>query len=272
MSVAEAKRGYPVKLRGVVTYYNPYNTNLVVQDDSAGIYVRVGNSPMPPTLETGQLIDLDGFTGPGDVVPVITAPRIKVIGPAPMPAPMPIDPRAVLRRRRATASGWRWPASSTRIERRDARTYIGLRLHFKRIEIAHPRRAAAAAGPAARARQGAGRRRLALQLPPPDPRHHAAPAERGLPARSSRRRRRRRSTTIAELLQFTPSTRGDEPSAVQGVVLLTNPTGPTWLSDDTGGVLVATHARGDVRDRRRGLARPASPSPAPSTRCCARRR
>jgi hypothetical protein len=51
-------------------------------------------------------------------------------------------------------------------------------------------------------------------------------------------------TAIARLLQFTPSTRGDEPAAVQGVVLLTNPTGPTWLSDETGGVLVATHARG----------------------------
>ena len=47
MSVAEAKRGYPVKLRAVVTYFNPYNTNLVVQDESAGIYVRVGNSPIP---------------------------------------------------------------------------------------------------------------------------------------------------------------------------------------------------------------------------------
>ena len=76
---------------------------------------------------------------------------------------------------------------------------------------------------------------------------------------------------IAGLLQFTPSTRGDEPSAVQGVVLLTNPTGPTWLSDETGGVLVATHARGASR-LATWSAPPASPNPAPSTPCCVRRR
>ena len=112
MSVAEAKRGYPVKLRGIIMYYNPYNTNLVVQDDSAGIYVRVGNSQVPK-LEAGQLIDLEGFTGPGDVVTVghraahqgdrhradagadADGQSARACSPAP-----------------PTASGWRSPASS----------------------------------------------------------------------------------------------------------------------------------------------------------------
>ena len=30
-------------------------------------------------------------------------------------------------------------------------------------------------------------------------------------------------------------------------MLLTNPTGPTWLSDDTGGVLIASHAKTALR-------------------------
>ena len=52
--------------------------------------------------------------------------------------------------------------------------------------------------------QGVGR--LALQLPPPDPRHHAARCRTWTTCTSSRRRSRRPVTTIAELLQFTPST------------------------------------------------------------------
>ena len=241
MSVAEAKRGYPVKLRGIITYYNPYNTNLVVQDESAGIYVRVGNSPIPK-LETGQLVDLDGFTSPGDVAPVITAPRIKVLGAAPMPPAVPIDPVRFFAG--ADDSQWMEVAGIVdAVERRDARTYIGLRLHFKRIEMAIPGEPALPAGLLhARVRaQGVAASRfnfrrqmlgITLRLPSVDYLQVVEAAK--LP----------RVTAIAGLLQFTPSTRGDEPSAVQGVVLLTNPTGPTWLSDETGGVLVATHARG----------------------------
>ena len=242
MPVAEAKRGYPVRLRGVITYYNPYNTNLVVQDESAGIYVRVGNSQVPK-LEAGQLIDLDGFTGPGDVVPVITAPRIKVIGRAPLPAPMPIDPVRDSSPAPTTASGWRWPASSMPSSvatpaptSASACTSSGSRWRFPASRRC--RRACCT--------RASGRRVWPLRASTSAARCSASrcACRASTTCTSSRRRSCRRVTTIAELLQFTPSTRGDEPSAVQGVVLLTNPTGPTWLSDDTGGVLVATHARG----------------------------
>ena len=241
LSVAEAKRGYPVKLRAVVTYFNPNNTNLNVQDASAGIYVRVGNSPVPP-LQAGHLIDLEGFTGPGDVVPIIAAPRITVIGTSPMPAPVPMDPSRLFA---GAADCQRIEVGGIvdAIERRDARTYIGLRTHLKRIEMAIPGEPALPEGLLySRVRaQGVGASRfnfrrqilgITVRLPSVDYLHVVEVA--ATPP----------VTTIAELLQFVPSTRGDEPSAVQGVVLLTNPTGPTWLSDDTGGVLVATHARG----------------------------
>jgi signal transduction histidine kinase/DNA-binding response OmpR family regulator len=241
MSVAEAKRGYPVKLRAVITYYNPNNANLNIQDGSAGIYVRIGNSPVP-SLQNGQLIELEGFTGPGDVVPVITAPKIKVVGTAPMPAPMDIDPARLF----AGTGDCQWLEVAglvDSIERRDARTYIGLRMHFKRIEMVLPGEPVLPEGLLyARVKaQGVGASRfnfrrqilgITLRLPSVDSVHIVEAAHK--PTLS----------TIAELLQFTPTARGDEPSSVQGVVLLTNPTGPTWLSDDTGGVLVATHARG----------------------------
>ena len=241
LPVSEAKRGYPVKLRAVITYFSAYNNTLNVQDASAGIYVRVGDSPIPP-LQTGQLIDLEGFTGPGDVVPVITAPRIKVVGTAPMPAPMAIDPLRLF----AGAADCQWLEVAgivDSIERRDARTYLGLRMHFRRLEMVLPGDATLPDGLLhARVRaQGVGASRfnfrrqilgITLRLPSVDYLHLVEAAQQ--PPVSA----------IAELLQFTPTARGDEPSAVEGVVVLTNPTGPTWLSDETGGVLVASHARG----------------------------
>ncbi|MEO5823204.1 MAG: response regulator [Vicinamibacteraceae bacterium] len=241
MSVSEAKRGYPVKLQAVITYYDPHNTTLTIQDASAGIYVRVGNSPVP-LLQSGQLVELEGFTGPGDVVPVIIAPRITVIGTAPMPAPMAIDPARFF----AGVGDCQWMQVTgivDAIERRDARTYIGLRLNFKRIEMAIPGEPVLPEGLlySRISAQGVGASRfnfrrqilgITLRLPTVDY-LHIVEAAKAPPV-----------TSIAELLQFTPSAGGDDPSAVKGVVLLTNPTGPTWLSDDTGGVLVATHARG----------------------------
>jgi signal transduction histidine kinase/DNA-binding response OmpR family regulator len=239
LSVADAKRGHPVRLRATITYYNPYNTNLVVQDASAGVYVRIDGS-QTPSLETGQLIDLEGVTGPGDVVPVVTSPRITVLGTAPMPSPMPIDPARFF----AGAGDCQWLEMTGIVDGiswRDARTYIGLRLHFKRIELAIPGEPALPPGLLhARVRvQGVGASRfnfrrqilgITVRLPSPEYLQIVEPAR--TPA----------TIAIAQLLQFTPAARGDEPSAVTGVVLLTNPTGPTWLSDETGGVLVASHA------------------------------
>ena len=216
MSVAEAKRGYPVKLRGVITYYNPYNTNLVVQDDSAGIYVRVGNSQVP-TLEAGQLIDLDGLHRPrrcraGDHRAAHQGdwPGAAAGGDADRSGP-------ILRRRR------RLPVDGGGRHRRHHRAPRRPHLHrpppaLQADRDGHSRRADAAAGPAPRARQGAGCGRLALQLPPPDARHHAAPAERRLPARRRGRARAAGDDDRRDCCSSRPSTRGDEPSAVQGVV------------------------------------------------------
>jgi len=240
LSVSEAKRGYPVRIRGTVTYFNPYNTNLVVQDHTAGIYVRVGNSAIP-ALETGQLVELDGFTGPGDVVPVITAPRIKVVGRGPMPPPLEMDPLAFFAG--SGDSQWLHVAGVVdSIERRDARTYLGLRMHFKHIEMTIPGEPSLPEGLLhARVRaDGVGASRfnfrrqilgITLRLPSLE---YLTVVERA--AEPTVR-------SIAELLVFTPGARGDEPSSVRGVVLLTNPTGPTWLADDSGGVQVASHAR-----------------------------
>ena len=42
----EARRGYPVRLRGVITMNYPHLTFLFVQDESGGIYVSPENLPL----------------------------------------------------------------------------------------------------------------------------------------------------------------------------------------------------------------------------------
>ncbi|HEV2424457.1 MAG TPA: ATP-binding protein [Terriglobia bacterium] len=78
----EAKRGYPVHLHSVVTYYDP-GSDLFLQDSSAGIWVEMGGAH--PALQPGDLVDLEGVTSFADFAPQVAEPRIKVIGKTPLP-------------------------------------------------------------------------------------------------------------------------------------------------------------------------------------------
>jgi len=92
LTLEEARRHYPVHLRAVVTYFDPYidarHWALFVHDSSGGIFVSVpaGHSP---SLSAGTLIDVEGVSGPGDFAPVVEQPRIRVIGQSHVPAEAP---------------------------------------------------------------------------------------------------------------------------------------------------------------------------------------
>ncbi len=85
LSPAEAKRGYPVHLRAVVTYFEPTAPDLFVQDATGGIWVHWSNKL--PTPKPGQLLDLRGTTTQADFAPDIMNPYWDVVGSAPMPRP-----------------------------------------------------------------------------------------------------------------------------------------------------------------------------------------
>jgi signal transduction histidine kinase len=80
----EAGRGFPVRLRGVVTYYDPAAIDLFVQDATGGIYVACDT---PLAVERGQQIEVTGITGPGDFAPVVLHPQARVLGPGTLPKP-----------------------------------------------------------------------------------------------------------------------------------------------------------------------------------------
>jgi hypothetical protein len=67
LSAAESRREYPVHLRAVVTYYDPYidprHGALFVHDGTAGIFFSVPKVPILP-IHAGNVIDITGVSSP----------------------------------------------------------------------------------------------------------------------------------------------------------------------------------------------------------------
>ena len=87
LTVAQAEQHYPVKLRGVVTFYDDKLFSRFIQDETAGIYLRETNVP---GLIPGQLLEVDGFTSSGEYAPVILPERVRIVGTAELPRPHPV--------------------------------------------------------------------------------------------------------------------------------------------------------------------------------------
>ena len=87
LTVTQAAQQYPVKLRGVVTFYDDALFSRFIQDETAGIYLRETNVP---ALLPGQLVEVAGFTSPGEYAPVILPERVTIVGKAQLPAPRPV--------------------------------------------------------------------------------------------------------------------------------------------------------------------------------------
>jgi signal transduction histidine kinase len=79
----EAARGYRVKIRGVVTNDVPY-PDFFVQDATAGIYVEGSLSPRF-AHHWGDLVEVEGITGPGRFAPVIREQKTRVLGKGTLP-------------------------------------------------------------------------------------------------------------------------------------------------------------------------------------------
>jgi hypothetical protein len=80
----EARRGHPVKLRAVVTYWMTPRNFVFIQDATAGIFMVNTGTPVEP----GQLVDVAGETGPGDFAPIIDKGRAEIVGRGRMPEPI----------------------------------------------------------------------------------------------------------------------------------------------------------------------------------------
>jgi signal transduction histidine kinase/CheY-like chemotaxis protein len=234
----EAGLAYPVRVRAVVTFFNPAGRNLVVQDETDGVYVA-GYPRNAPPLRAGQLVDVEGVTGPGDFAPVIDNPRVRIVGERALPEPLRVDVEQLLVG--AVDSAWvevRGLVCSIGSANGYAR--LGLRAGSRQLELTvagtttlpasllHSRiRALGVSAP----RFNFNRQILGSEISVPSAEFIQAEGEPVVLAARS----------IGQLLQYSPGARGDEPVRIRATVVLTHPLGPTYLADETGGVMVQNH-------------------------------
>jgi PAS domain S-box-containing protein len=83
----QAAWNYPVHLRGVVTVNTRASRYFCLQDQSAGISVRLTRTPSD--LQPGDRVEVDGTTDPGNFSPIVLASNVAVLGHGQLPEPRP---------------------------------------------------------------------------------------------------------------------------------------------------------------------------------------
>jgi len=81
----QANRGYPVRLRAVVTYIDLAVGDFFAQDATAGIYVNENNKKL--SFRPGDFLEIEGVTEELDFAPQIGKARYRRLGKAPLPRP-----------------------------------------------------------------------------------------------------------------------------------------------------------------------------------------
>jgi PAS domain S-box-containing protein len=91
MTPEEAKKSYEVRLRGVITYYDPEEPDLFVQDSTSGIWVNLEIVKPNVPLNAGDLVEVEGVTEAPDFAPQVGSPRFKILGHVPLPPAKPVS-------------------------------------------------------------------------------------------------------------------------------------------------------------------------------------
>lgn len=104
MPGAQAARGLPVELRGVVTfaYHGPESRNFLLAQGGTGVFINCnalrvrfagGGEGLPPErwprIVPGMELVVRGVTAPGQYAPVLSAEEWRLVGMAELPPPRP---------------------------------------------------------------------------------------------------------------------------------------------------------------------------------------
>jgi PAS domain S-box-containing protein len=79
LGLEEAETGLPVRLRGMISLYQPDFLLFFVQDTTGGVYLY--DEIAHPSLHSGQWVEVEGVTGKGHGTPVLLHPRVRVLSP-----------------------------------------------------------------------------------------------------------------------------------------------------------------------------------------------
>ncbi|HEY1206173.1 MAG: PAS domain-containing sensor histidine kinase [Bryobacteraceae bacterium] len=239
LSEDEARRAYPVHLHAVVTYHNPVATNTFLQDRTGGIYVFF-DGQAEPTLHAGDLADLEGFSGPGQFAPIVRGTSVHVVGRQALPEPLRADMEHLF----AGIADSTWVEAEGivhSIRRQEGSSILGVNWgihHFSAFVFGDTQLPESLLDSHVHLMGVCGtrfnfkRQILGMQLFVPDA--SFIRVEGGAPHAPPLR-------NIDQLLQFSSAADFGKRSRVRGVVILTERTGPTYVSDSTGGVLIQSH-------------------------------
>jgi signal transduction histidine kinase len=84
----EAQRGYPVKIRGVITSVLPEHQAFTLQDATRGIYVIDFSESRSDPPRIGEFVEVEGATDPSLFAPVVNARRVQTFGAGNLPEPL----------------------------------------------------------------------------------------------------------------------------------------------------------------------------------------
>jgi diguanylate cyclase (GGDEF)-like protein len=89
LSPERASLGYPVRLHGIVTFYDAYQKGhraLFIADSTGEVFVAPGLAPLL-TLHAGSAVEITGETDPGGFSPIVSHSTIRILpGSQPLPA------------------------------------------------------------------------------------------------------------------------------------------------------------------------------------------
>lgn len=88
LSREEAQRGYPVKIRGVITCLWPERQAFTMQDATRGIYVEDHSESRSVAPKIGEYLEVEGKTDPSLFAPVVIANHVRDLGVGSMPQPI----------------------------------------------------------------------------------------------------------------------------------------------------------------------------------------
>jgi len=86
----QARRGYPIHLHGVITYYDYPNRDLFVQDATGAVYVNPPDKG--PALHPGQFVDLQGISKGTDFLSDVLDATITILSEHALPSPEKVSP------------------------------------------------------------------------------------------------------------------------------------------------------------------------------------
>lgn len=93
LTAEDAARKHPARIRGVITYVSQVPLMFFVQDETGGVCVTGRRDPdLRQQLKVGALVEVEGVTAPGRIVPSITARqkdpiKVTVLGEGALPTP-----------------------------------------------------------------------------------------------------------------------------------------------------------------------------------------